>query len=368
MKDKNLNNNEKMKKTANILYENMKENKNHQIKGELYHLLELDNKNKIEKDYNKTADLLYPNTKTKLKKYTTNITNENKNKNILKILELNENKYEIINDTISPAKKKKEYEVINNVKYPIDTGNKKVEELLNKAKKERSEEYIKYKENFFKKDAARYKFGIDHSDNLLIKTGGKIRYNTETMENLEMSKTKSYMNTDYAKKHKIYNNYNETPDNFKNYFKEKITEQIGTDKLEKTKGIFIDANSKSSNSLKNNLLKDNNFIKKLKLYDSAMNNKYSINDSINIKGKWHNAIGNADIRDMRKNKNGDIELYVTDVYDFNEGEKNPLVQIGRNMQDKCEITPYFYMYRVIIPKAEKEKILKEYEKKGKNNE
>lgn len=38
-----------------------------------------------------------------------------------------------------------------------------------------------------------------------------------------------------------------------------------------------------------------------------MNKKYKINDSINLKGKnWGNAVGNADIRDMHINKNGDI--------------------------------------------------------------
>ena len=56
---------------------------------------------------------------------------------------------------------------------------------------------------------------------------------------------------------------------------------------------------------------------------------------------------------MHINKNGDIELYITDVYDFNEEERNNLVRIGRDRQNKGEITPYFYAYRVIIPKNEK---------------
>ena len=48
-----------------------------------------------------------------------------------------------------------------------------------------------------------------------------------------------------------------------------------------------------------------------------------------------------------------------DVYDFNEGEASNLVRVGRNRQDKGEISPYFYAYRVIIPKDEKEAILKD---------
>ncbi len=69
-----------------------------------------------------------------------------------------------------------------------------------------------------------------------------------------------------------------------------------------------------------------------------MRKNYSVNDSISLKGKnWHNAIGNADIRDMHINKNGDIELNIADIYDFNEGEKNKMVNVCRNRQDKGEI-------------------------------
>ena len=66
--------------------------------------------------------------------------------------------------------------------------------------------------------------------------------------------------------------------------------------------------------LKNNLLQDKDFIDKLKNYDKDLNYNAHINDSINL--------------------------------------------IGRNRQDKGEITPYFSAYRVIIPKEEKDKILK----------
>lgn len=120
--------------------------------------------------------------------------------------------------------------------------------MLNQAKQERSEKYRKNDEKYLKTHKLFEQFGIDHSNNKIIKTiGNKLKYD-EAIENLEMSKTKSYINTDYVKKHKIYNNYNEAPDNLKNYFKDKITEQIGADKLEKTKGIYIDENSESSNS------------------------------------------------------------------------------------------------------------------------
>ena len=66
-------------------------------------------------------------------------------------------------------------------------------------------------------------------------------------------------------------------------------------------------------------------------------NNFNINDIVNLMGRnWHNAVGYADIRDMHINKNGNIELFIADVYDFNVGE----------------ILPYFYAYRVIIRQEE----------------
>ena len=55
---------------------------------------------------------------------------------------------------------------------------------------------------------------------------------------------------------------------------------------------------------------------------------------------------------MHINKNGDVELYVTDTYDFNN-EKSRAPAAGRDRQDKGEIKPYFAVYHVIIPKDSK---------------
>ena len=203
------------------------------------------------------------------------------------------------------------------------------------------------------------------SDNPLIK---------EAAENLRMSKTDSYLDTDYAKKHQVLNNYKEMPEVLHKYFEKKIPEQVGSDKLDNMKGIFIDEKSNSSKSLKDNLLDDEEFLNKLKKYDPSLNNKFSVNDSIELQGlNWHNAVGHADIRDMHINKNGDLELYIADVYDFNEQNykkpNNPIKRIptnllivGRNRQEKGEITPYFYAYRVIIPRAEVETAVKKHKK------
>ncbi len=81
----------------------------------------------------------------------------------------------------------------------------------------------------------------------------------------------------------------------------------------------------------------------------------SVNTSVNFSsGNFHFAIGKADILDMHINKNGEIDLLVTDVYDFNDDkDASDLIKTGRNRQEKGEIIPYFYIYHVIIPKNAK---------------
>ena len=119
-------------------------------------------------------------------------------------------------------------------------------------------------------------------------------------------------------------------------------------------GIFIDEKSESSKNLRNSLLQDTVFMEKLKKYSNAMHKGYSINDSIDLEDKnWHNALGKADIVNMHKNKRGDIELDIIDVNNYNEGETNKMVQIGRDRQEKGEIKPFFIRYHVIIPKDSK---------------
>ncbi len=357
-----------------------------------------------EKDYNKRADLLYPTMKVKEEKKEDcldkiNIKKEEKiepkykdsepiekhqkeeqemksNKNdektigdnrkikikrSLRDFDLNDEDYEVSRNTISVKKKKEKFDIINNVNFPNDAGNKEIDALKKKAKETRSERLREDNEFYLKThpETIKEKLVVDNIENLYLKEKVIEKTGVETAENLHMSKTKSYLDTDYAKQHKIYNNYNEAPNDLKKYFQNKISEQIGEDKLDKTKGILIDADTDSSKNLKDNLLSNEEFINKLKKFDKALKNNYLVNNSIQFTGKnWGNAIGRADIRNMHINQSGDIELYIADVYDFNEGEASNPVRVGRNRQDKGEITPYFYAYRVIIPRKEKEQILK----------
>ena len=74
-----------------------------------------------------------------------------------------------------------------------------------------------------------------------------------------------------------------------------------------------------------------------------------INTSLNFVSNpnLYFAFGNVDILDLHINKEGDIEAYVLDTYDFNKGGINPLVNIGRKLQDNYALYGYYTLTKII---------------------
>ena len=204
---------------------------------------------------------------------------------------------------------------------------------------------------------------VDHIENPATKLVGELSVGKEAAENLEMSKTSSYLDTDYAKEHIVFNNYKEVSSDLQTYFENKLTEQLGLDKvssslkeeiLNSTKGIYIDAESKTSKKLSDILTSEPDFMNLLTNSIKKMKNNISVEGSLKFKDKnFYYAIGHADIKNMHINRNGDINLLVTDVYNFNPNSPSDLIQVGRERQERGEITPYFMIYHVIIPKNRK---------------
>ncbi len=206
----------------------------------------------------------------------------------------------------------------------------------------------------------KYKLAIDNIGLKPARNEARKQYGLETAENLYMSKSDSYMNTEYAKQHLVLDNYEKLSGDLKNYFADKITKQLHLSEvseqqrqyvLDNTKGIYIEPNSESSKKLAEVLLNEPDFIETVK------NNKNNIlkgkiaEGSIEFKNKnFHYAIGRADIKNIKLNSNGDMTLLVTDVYDFNKDSDSPLIQAGRKRQKEGKIKPYFIIYDVVIPK------------------
>lgn len=201
------------------------------------------------------------------------------------------------------------------------------------------------------KHSIRSDIGIDYIHNWAVKQKAIKEFGTEAAENLHMSKADFYMNTDYARQHTVFDNYLQADSNLHDYLKDKISKQIGQDRLLTTKGIYIDANSDSSKRLAAVLENHTNFKEIIKNNKKALKNNLHINSSIQFTDdNFHNAIGNADILDMHINKNGELDLLIADTYDFNPNEFSDLVRTARIRQENGRIIPYFIIYHVIIPK------------------
>ncbi len=206
-----------------------------------------------------------------------------------------------------------------------------------------------------------YEYTINNIDkNFFVKYQVMREYGVETAENLLMSKSECYMNTDYAKENLIFNNYKEVSSDLRNYFKDKITRQLELNKvsfeekekiLNSTKGIYINAQSDSPKRLSKVLLKEPAFMKLLTSSIKKMKNGLIVEGSLKFKDEnFYNALGKADIKFMHINKQGNIDLLITDVYDFNPNSNSDLIKVGRKFQEQGKIIPYFIMYNVIIPK------------------
>lgn len=214
-------------------------------------------------------------------------------------------------------------------------------------------------------DNAQYEFyraTIPTTNSKIVKNSIINKYGLETAENLNMAKSDSYLNTDYAKEHTVFNNYKELNSELREYFKDKITENpeiaaLPFDEQQKilneTKGIFIESTSKTSEDLAHVLTKEPDFIKIIKKSKDDLKNNKTVNSSIKFQDtNFHYAIGKADLLDIHKDNMGNIRVLVTDVYNFDKDSKTPLLRAGRTLQDEGKLKPYFIIYDVIIKKQD----------------
>ena len=154
------------------------------------------------------------------------------------------------------------------------------------------------------------------------------------------------MNTPYAREHQIFNNCYELEPRLRDYFIEKITQQIGADGLETTKGIYIDTNSQSSKEL----AKNSDLQKKVHSYINQIKKGQviAIDRDMTFKtGNFYYAINNADILDLHINKQGNVDLLVVDTYDFNnDPNSSDLIKLAREHQDRGDFFVSFNFLKI----------------------
>ena len=140
------------------------------------------------------------------------------------------------------------------------------------------------------------------------------------------------------------------------FIKAKLKKQIGK---EETRGIIFHKNSSLSKAIK----EDKNFQKILsKIINENINRlrlNYSVKtsikefESVNLK----NAVGEADIINIRMDSFGNIYALLIDTYDFNADDDRLLVLKGRGYQEKGLIENYYYIVTIKMSKNELQQYL-----------
>lgn len=172
----------------------------------------------------------------------------------------------------------------------------------------------------------------------------------ETGELFRMSYKENYLNTPYAKEQTIYSDYREVEsDKLREHLKEKIVKSFGTNGLYNIKGIHFNADSELSKKA----AADKALTKFIRENSYKIRNNMKINDpTIKFQGiNMYNAIGHADIQNIKIFDNGDLFLQIVDIYDFdNNPESSTEILAARRLQDTNDIIPYFEIIDIIIPR------------------
>ena len=137
--------------------------------------------------------------------------------------------------------------------------------------------------------------------------------------------------------------------NLERFIRRKLNKQIN---VTESIGILFNTNSSLSKEIEN----DENFLSRIQNY--AKNNKNNLLFRRNSKNSTfggfknsdlHYALGNVDVINIHLDDMDNLWMLIVDTYDFNKGEKNPLVITGRKLQEKGLIENYYSIIPVKIP-------------------
>ena len=191
------------------------------------------------------------------------------------------------------------------------------------------------------------KFGLD----TLVKSGSTILKNAGALWDISSSKFTSKNGQKYIKENgtvipKVSDLNNK---NLERFIRRKLNEQINATEAI---GFLFNTNSSISKKIEN----DENFLSRIQNY--AKNNKNNLLFRRNSKSSTfggfknpdlHYALGNVDVINIHLDDMDNLWMLIVDTYDFNKGEKNPLVIIGRKLQEKGFIENYYSIIPVKIP-------------------
>ena len=149
-----------------------------------------------------------------------------------------------------------------------------------------------------------------------------------------------------TKNGKIYSQIEELPvqPEIQRAVRNKVKQQLNKDNL-------IGVSFHKDSSVAKSIARSGNFNNIIRQNFSKLCKGEHINTSVSFnkisEPNLFNAFGKVDILDLHINKDGDIEAYVLDTYDFNEGSTEKFVQKARNAQEHNLINNYYTLTKII---------------------
>lgn len=105
----------------------------------------------------------------------------------------------------------------------------------------------------------------------------------------------------------------------------------------------------NSDELKSIIKQDMQYIRKFNIFPSKGSNIEFTSPDL------YNALHGANIADATFDKNGNLNLVIEDLYNFNQGRTSVRGRLGEKFQNKGDLIPYYVRVNVKIPKEELDK-------------
>ncbi len=105
----------------------------------------------------------------------------------------------------------------------------------------------------------------------------------------------------------------------------------------------------NSDELKSIIKQDIQYIRKFKIFPAKDSNVEFTSPDL------YNALHGANIADASFDKDGNLNLVIEDLYNFNQGRTSVRGRVGEKLQNQGDLVPYYIRVNVKIPKSELDK-------------
>lgn len=200
---------------------------------------------------------------------------------------------------------------------------------------------------------------VNNTHKTVMDWGGNIFssvYGTKEAFNLYKIASPNYnFNTDYIQKNgQLFNSTSELGDK---KLEQKIKARLFLENtgMNDCKVFVADETSSisqkiaNSNELKSIIKNDIDFIRKLHLFPAVGSDIEFTSPDL------YNALHGANITEAKFDEQGNLNIKIEDLYNFNKGRTSVRGRLGEKLQNKGDLIPYYLQINVKIPKSELDK-------------